>query len=59
MKVYRYKLYTNAKRGELSELIYRFGVVRNYAVKNILLAGTSASGLDIVRPAPQGEADVA
>ena len=33
MKVYRYKLYTNAKRGELKELIYRFGVVRNYAVK--------------------------
>lgn len=33
MKVYRYKLYTNAKRGELKELIYRFGIVRNYAVK--------------------------
>ena len=33
MKVYRYKLYTNAKRGELRELIYRFGIVRNYAVK--------------------------
>ena len=33
MKVYRYKLYSNAKRGELKELIYRFGIVRNYAVK--------------------------
>ena len=33
MKVYRYKLYTNAKRGELKELIYRFGIVRNYAAK--------------------------
>lgn len=33
MKVYRYKLYTNAKRGELKELIYCFGIVRNYAVK--------------------------
>ena len=33
MKVYRYKLYTNAKRGELTELIYRFCIVRNYAVK--------------------------
>ena len=33
MKVYRYKLYTNAKRGELKELIYRFGVLRNYVVK--------------------------
>ena len=33
MKVYRYKLYTNAKRGELKGLIYRFGIVRNYAVK--------------------------
>ena len=33
MKVYRYKLYTNAKRGELKELIYRFGIVRNYVVK--------------------------
>ena len=33
MKVYRYKLYTNAKRGELRELIFRFGIVRNYAVK--------------------------
>ena len=33
MKVYRYKLYTNAKRGELKELIYRFGIVRNYTVK--------------------------
>ena len=33
MKVYRYKLYTNAKRGKLKELIYRFGIVRNYAVK--------------------------
>ena len=33
MKVFRYKLYTNAKRGELKELIYRFGILRNYAVK--------------------------
>ena len=33
MKVYRYKLYTNAKRGELRGLIFRFGIVRNYAVK--------------------------
>ena len=33
MKVYRYKLYTNAKRGELKGLIYSFGVLRNYAVK--------------------------
>ena len=33
MKVYRYKLYTNAKKGELKELIYRFGVLRNYVVK--------------------------
>ena len=33
MKVYRYKLYSNAKRGELNELIFRFGIVRNYAVK--------------------------
>ena len=33
MKTYRYKLYTNAKHGELKELIYRFGIVRNYAVK--------------------------
>ena len=33
MKVYRYKLYSNARRGELRELIYRFGIVRNYAVK--------------------------
>lgn len=33
MKVYRYKLYTNAKRGELKELIYRFGILRNYVVK--------------------------
>lgn len=33
MKVYRYKLYSNAKRGELKELIYRFGVLRNYVVK--------------------------
>lgn len=33
MKVYRYKLYSNARRGELRELIYRFGILRNYAVK--------------------------
>ncbi len=33
MKVYRYKLYTNARRGELKELVYRFGFVRNYAVR--------------------------
>ena len=33
MTVYRYKLYSNARRGELRELIYRFGIVRNYAVK--------------------------
>lgn len=33
MKVYRYKLYTNAKRGEIPELINRFGVLRNYVVK--------------------------
>ena len=33
MKVYRYKLYSNAKSGELRELIYRFGILRNYAVK--------------------------
>lgn len=33
MKIYRYKLYSNARRGELRELIYRFGILRNYAVK--------------------------
>ena len=33
MKVCRYKLYTNAKRSELKELIYRFGILRNYVVK--------------------------
>ena len=33
MKIYRYKLYSNAKRVELRELIYRFGILRNYAVK--------------------------
>ena len=33
MKVYRYKLYSNARRGELRELIYRFGILRNYVVK--------------------------
>lgn len=51
MKVYRYKLYTNAKRGELSELIYRFGVVRNYAVKMFSgyyrLTGRSLSAFDL------------
>ena len=31
MKVYRYKLYTNAKRGELRELIYRFCIVTDLA----------------------------
>ena len=29
------------------------------AAKNILLAGTSASGRDVVRPTPRGEANVA
>lgn len=37
MKIYRYKLHTNAKRGELSKLVYRFGIVRNYAVKMMRL----------------------
>lgn len=51
MKVYRYKLYTNAKRGELRELIYRFGIVRNYAVKMFSgyyrLTGRSLSAFDL------------
>lgn len=51
MKVYRYKLYTNARRGELSELIYRFGIVRNYAVKMFSgyyrLTGRSLSAFDL------------
>ena len=33
MKAYRYKLYTNARRGGLHKTITRFGEVRNYAVK--------------------------
>ena len=33
MKIYRYKLYTKAKRSGLHKTITRFGEVRNYAVK--------------------------
>lgn len=51
MKVYRYKLYTNAKRGELMGLIYSFGIVRNYAVKMFSgyyrLTGRSLSAFDL------------
>lgn len=35
MKIYRYKLYTKAKRSGLHKTITRFGEVRNYAVKMV------------------------
>lgn len=38
MKIYRYKLYTNGRRGNLHRTITRFGEVRNYAVKMMELA---------------------
>ena len=38
MKIYRYKLYTNSRRGNLHRTITRFGEVRNYAVKMMGLA---------------------